>query len=73
MQEARSEFRRLGKEEGVRAAPPAVSGLNISRRSQALSLHRRGEAPRQIAAAVSLPRSEVELLLKVEKLAVEDS
>jgi hypothetical protein len=58
---------------GVRAAPPAVSGRNIGRRSLALSLHRRGEASRQIAAAASLPRSEAEFLLEVEKLAVEDT
>lgn len=74
IEEARSEFRRFEKEADVRIEPPpAVSGLNIGRRRQALRLHRRGESPRQIAAALSLPRSEVELLLKVEKLAGKDS
>lgn len=74
LEEARTEFRRFEKEADVRVEPPpAVSGLNIGRRRQALRLHRRGESPRQIAAALSLPRGEVELLLKVEKLAGEDS
>ena len=74
IEEARSEFRRFEKEADVWIEPPpAVSGLNIGRRRQALRLHRRGESPRQIAAALSLPRSKVELLLKVEKLAAKDS
>jgi hypothetical protein len=74
IEEARSEFRRFEKEADVRIEPPpVVSGLNTSRRRQALRLHCRGESPRQIAAALSLSRSEVELLLKIEKLAGEDS
>jgi hypothetical protein len=40
--EPRPEFRRLEKEAGVRAAPPAVSGRSIGRRCPVLSLHRRG-------------------------------
>lgn len=74
IEEARSEFRRFEKEADVRIEPPAaVPGLNVGRRRQALRLHCRGESPRQIAAVLSLPQSEVELLLKVDKLAGEDS
>jgi len=57
------------------AAPgPALpqAALNISKRSRALRMSRRGEAAEQIAAALALPQREVELLLKVENLVVKD-
>ncbi len=54
---------------GVLVAPePPKSGLNLSKRSQALRMYRIGEKPENIAAALSLPRKEVELLLKVQKI-----
>jgi hypothetical protein len=31
-------------------------------------MHRRGEAPQKIAAALEIPRQEVELLLKVHRI-----
>jgi len=46
-------------------------GMNLSRRSQALRLHRRGETPEQIASSLRVPTSEVRLLLKVHRLAME--
>ena len=48
----------------VPPAPPR-SGLNLSKRSQALQMFRRGETPLDISAALSIPRNEVELLVKV--------
>ncbi|HSW50527.1 MAG TPA: hypothetical protein VLH09_10145 [Bryobacteraceae bacterium] len=48
--------------------PPAASGLNLTKRSQALRMHRRGESPEHIAAALAMPLGEVELLLKVEQI-----
>ena len=48
--------------------PPPRSGLNLTKRSQALQMHRRGEAPLEIAAALSIPRNEVELLVKVQRI-----
>ena len=48
-------------------APPAVSGMNLNRRSQALRMARRGDPPDRIAGALGIPRSEVELLLKVQR------
>lgn len=48
------------------AQPKAL--INLTRRSQALQLHRQGEPPEQIAAALGLPRNEVDLLLKVNAL-----
>lgn len=58
----------------LRSLPPAGPaglvrpGLNLTKRSQALRMHRRGDAPAEIAAALALPHQEVELLIKVQKL-----
>lgn len=54
---------------------PEVAGmprlaLNMSKRSQALRMHRLGEAPEQIAEALALPRQEVDLLLKIHQLVI---
>jgi hypothetical protein len=48
--------------------PPPRSGLNLNKRSQALQMHRRGEAPPEIAAALAIPQNEVELLVKVQRI-----
>ena len=52
------------------APPPGLPkpGLNLSKRSHALRMHRRGEGAEQIAAALDLQRQEVELLLKVHSI-----
>ena len=47
---------------------PPRPGMNTTRRSQVLRMHRRGETPEQIAAALGLPQGEVDLLLKVHQL-----
>ena len=53
------------------AAPPALRpGFNLSKRSQALRMHRRGDAPARIAAALAVPCQEVDLLLKVHAMLV---
>ena len=55
----------------IPAAPfPARRSVNLSKRSQVIRLSRRGEPPETIAATLSLPRREVELLLKVHQVAV---
>jgi len=48
-------------------APPKP-GLNMGKRSQVLRMHRRGEAPEQIAVALEIPLQEVDLLLKVQRI-----
>jgi len=48
-------------------APPR-SGLNLSKRSQALQMFLRGETPLDISAALSIPRNEFELLVKVQQV-----
>ena len=45
-------------------------GLNLSNRSQALRMHRAGDAPERIAAALEIPRQEVELLIKVHRIVI---
>jgi hypothetical protein len=50
------------------AAPqPARRSVNLSKRGQVIRLSRRGESVDTIAAALDLPRREVELLLKVHQ------
>jgi hypothetical protein len=48
--------------------PQPRSGLNVSKRSQALQMFRRGESPRDISSALSIPQNEVELLVKVQRI-----
>ena len=47
-----------------------ASGMNLSKRSQAVRLLRRGEDVGHIAAALGLPRGEVELLIRVQQMSV---
>ena len=44
------------------------SGMNVSKRVQAMRLLRRGENVAHIAAALGVPRREVELLIRVHQL-----
>ncbi|MGA2325693.1 MAG: hypothetical protein ABSH05_05340 [Bryobacteraceae bacterium] len=53
------------------APAPARSGVNLSTRSQALRMSRRGAPNQQIAAALGIPEKEVELLLKVQRIALD--
>jgi hypothetical protein len=39
--------------------------LNLTKRAQALRMHRRGESVPTIAAALQSPHNEIDLLLKV--------
>lgn len=45
--------------------PPTRSGMNLSKRTQAVRMMRRGNKPEQIAAALSIPQNEAILLLRV--------
>ena len=59
------------RREPVPTFPMAVqpkAGLNLSKRSQALRMHRRGDAPEQIAEALDVPSQEVDLLVKVHRI-----
>jgi hypothetical protein len=45
-------------------------GLNLNKRSQALRMHRRGDAPDEIAVSLGIPLQEVDLLLKVHQIVI---
>ena len=61
------------EEHARNALPPGTlsQGINLTKRSQILRMHKRGERPEQIAAALCLPSSEVDLLLKFHLATVE--
>ena len=63
------DFQRLAPSGGG-GTPPQRSGLNLSKRSQVLRMHRNGDAPALIAAALEVPRQEVDLLIKVHRIVI---
>ncbi|HMD70421.1 MAG TPA: hypothetical protein VKF41_03720 [Bryobacteraceae bacterium] len=66
-----AEFRELERQPAVTLTPGLPKpGMNVVKRSQALRMHRRGDPPEQIAAALELPRQEVDLLLKVHSIVI---
>lgn len=68
-----SSLREMQETSGALVAPaPPRSGLNLSVRSQVLRRSRLGEPPSGIAASLGLPRAEVELLLKVNRIVIEN-
>jgi hypothetical protein len=59
---------------GIPIAPPSPrASLNLNKRTQVLRMYRRGERSENIAASLSLPRREVELLLKIHALVLNGS
>ncbi|HYW44155.1 MAG TPA: hypothetical protein VE959_14940 [Bryobacteraceae bacterium] len=63
------------QEARLEVPPPAAPGLprpglNLSKRSQALRMHRRGDAPVEIASALGVPLQEIDLLLKVHRIVI---
>ncbi len=60
--------------EAAREAPPVLipgaprACMNLTKRSQALRLRRKGDSPEQIAQSLEIPRQEVDLLLKVHDI-----
>lgn len=50
--------------------PVPRPGFNLNKRSQALRLYRHGVTPRDIAAELGIPISEVDLLLKVHRIVI---
>jgi hypothetical protein len=47
---------------------PGNPAMNLNRRVQMLRMHRRGESLETIAAALSTPRNEVELLIRLQRM-----
>jgi hypothetical protein len=73
----RSAFSRLERQQAERerqageavvvAAAAEATSMNLSKRSQALRMYRRGDPIERIASALALPHGEVELLVKVQE------
>jgi len=63
-------------EEAALQSPPPTQALgpaiNLNKRGQVLRMSRRGENTETIAGALGVPRNEVDLLLKVHRLALEN-
>jgi hypothetical protein len=56
----------------IPAQPVVVKpSLNMNKRNQVIRLSRRGQPPANIAATLSMPRKEVELLLKIHNLSLD--
>lgn len=59
---------------GIVVLPPTPkASLNLNKRTQVIRMSRRGEPAENISAALSIPRKEVELLLKVHRLVLNGS
>jgi hypothetical protein len=59
----------IAQEPAVQFVPaPPRAGLNINRRVHAMRMLRRGEDVSHIAAALGVPRREVELLIRVQSI-----
>ena len=72
VQSLETDLRAVERQTGMLVAPaPARSGLNLSKRTHVLRMHRAGQDSAGIAAALALPRSEVELLIKVHRIVME--
>ena len=72
VQSLETDLRAVERQTGMLVAPaPARSGLNLSKRTHVLRMHRAGQDSAGIAAAMALPRSEVELLIKVHRIVME--
>ena len=66
VQTVETDLRAVERQTGMLVAPaPARSGLNLSKRTHVLRMHRAGQDSAGIATALALPRSEVDLLIKV--------
>jgi hypothetical protein len=54
--------------EAVQEYSVVANSLNLTRRTRALRMRRRGDAPHTIAAALNISRGEVDLMLKVDQM-----
>jgi hypothetical protein len=61
---------RVSLQSPLRRPQTISTGVDANQRTQVLRLARRGDRPEQIAAELQVPKSEVELLLKVQRAMV---
>lgn len=71
LNEMQTDLQEAKQRTGVLVPPsPPKSGFNLNKRSQALRMSRLGEKPENIASALGLPRQEIELLMKIQKIVI---
>ena len=74
LQQLTERLRDAEERAGILIAPQSPkASLNLNKRTQVLRMSRRGERAETIAASLSLPRREVELLLKIHGLVLNGS
>ena len=74
LEDMSTRLREAEERAGMLVAPaPLRSGLNLTKRTQVIRLSRRGERADSIAASLSLPRRQVELMLKVHGMVLNSS
>jgi len=74
LQQISERLRDAEERAGIPIAPPSPkASLNLNKRTQILRMSRRGERTENIAASLSLPRREVELVLKIHGLVLNGS
>jgi len=74
VQQLNERLRDAEERAGIAVAPQSPkASLNLNKRTQVLRMSRRGERAENIAAMLSLPRREVELLLKIHGLVLNGS
>jgi hypothetical protein len=61
------ELREAGRTEPAPLPPRPGEAINLTRRSQALRMHARGESVPSIAAALRIPQNEIRLLVKLNE------
>ena len=61
-------LRELESSPPLSAPTVGANALSLQKRSQALKMIRRGEPPDTVAAALGVPRNQIQLLLKVQGL-----
>ena len=67
-----ADLREVERQTGMMVPPaPTRSGLNLSKRTQVLRMHRAGQDGTTIATALALPRAEVDLLIKVHRIVLD--
>jgi hypothetical protein len=72
LDEVTERLREAEERAGLLVAPaPPRSGLNLAKRTQAMRMYRQGKDPRAVAATLDLPRADVELLMKVQKIVLD--
>jgi hypothetical protein len=64
----RSHFNKVLAQLAQSPEPIPHSGMNLNKRTQAVRLLRRGEDVGHVAAALGVPRGEVELLVRVRQM-----